>query len=325
MQYVPLGSRGPQVSAVGFGAWAIGGSHWGPTDDAVSKAALHAALDAGVTFLDTADTYGFGHSEELIAAVLAERGGPALTVATKGGNDFYFAAQDHDTGYGPIRQNYAKDYLLFAAEQSLQRLRVDTLDLYQLHSPDLEHLERDEPWDALATLRRQGKVRYTGLSVQSFKETEQATVLDAHHAELDVLQVRYNLLERAAEEVLLPKARQYGLGIIVRIPLLFGLLTGKFTRATRFGPDDHRGMNLSPDKLESYLFRLEALQPLFARYPTQTQSQVALRFCLTHAACHTVIPGAKTAVQVADNVVAADLGPLTADDLALLAELDPAP
>lgn len=323
MRYAQLGTRGPRVSTIGFGAWAIGGRHWGPTDDDVSRAALRAALDAGVTLLDTADTYGFGHSEELIAEVLEERGRPALTVATKGGNDFYYATPDDDSGYGPIRPNYAKDYLMFAAEQSLKRLCVETLDLFQLHSPDVAVLERDEPWDALATLRAQGKVRLTGLSVQSFQETQHAPVLDAHHRDLDVLQVRYNLLERIAEDELLPQAQRYGLGVIVRIPLLFGLLTGKFTRATRFGEDDHRGMNLSPEKLDSYLRRLETLAPLFERYPEQTMAQVALRYCLTHPACHTAIPGAKTEVQVADNVAASDLGPLSADDLALIERLDP--
>lgn len=315
MRYVQLGSRGPCVSVIGFGAWAVGGLNWGPTDDAVSRRAIHAALDGGVTFIDTADVYGHGHSEDLIASVLRERGRPrAVVIATKAGNDFYNADAKDDQGYGAIRQNYAKDYLIFAAEQSLKRLGVEVLDILQLHSPDRDRLERDEPWDALMTLKRQGKIRHAGLSVQSFKETEQADLLDLHHDLLDVIQVRYNLLERDAERVLLPKAREHGMGVIARIPLLFGLLTGKFTRASRFGEDDHRRMNLSPEKLDAYLTRLDALKPLFARYPGQTMSQVALRFCITHPACHTVIPGAKTPEQVRDNVAAGDLGPLTADD-----------
>jgi aryl-alcohol dehydrogenase-like predicted oxidoreductase len=326
MQYTQLGTRGPRVSTVGFGAWAIGGTNWGPTDDAVSRAALHAALDRGATFIDTADVYGFGHSEELIAGVLRERGAagaggharPPVIVATKAGNDFYHAAAQDDRGYGPIRQNCDRDYLIFAAEQSLRRLGVETLDILQLHSPDLEHLAHAAPWDALAKLKRDGKIRYAGLSVQSFRETEQADLLDRHHDLLDCIQVRYNLLERAAAAVLLPKAQTHGLGVIVRIPLLFGLLTGKFTPTSTFGPDDHRRMNLAPDKLAQYLPRLAALRPLFARYPDQTMTQVALRFCLTHPACHTVIPGAKTAAQVTDNCAAADLGPLTPDDLALV-------
>ena len=146
----------------------------------------------------------------------------------------------------------------------------------------------------------------------------QAHLLDRHKNLLDVIQVRYNLLERDAEKVLFPKAIEHGIGVIVRIPLLFGLLTGKFTRDSRFGEDDHRRMNLSPEKLDSYLARLEQLRPLFDRYPDQTMTQVSLRFCITHAACHTVIPGAKTPEQARDNSRAGELGPLTADDLRLV-------
>lgn len=130
--------------------------------------------------------------------------------------------------------------------------------------------------------------------------------------------MRYNLLERAAEEVLLPKAREHGIGVIVRIPLLFGLLTGKFTRASRFTGDDHRRMNLAPEKLDLYLKRLEGLHPLFARYPEQTMTQVSLRFCVTHPACHTAIPGAKTTAQARENCAAANLGPLSDADLAIV-------
>lgn len=310
MQYTPLGERGPQVSTIGFGAWAIGGRNWGKTDDAVSKQALREALDRGVSLIDTADVYGFGHSEELIAEVLRERGKGEVIVATKAGNDFYHADPSDDQGYGAIRQNYDNDYLIFAAEQSLRRLGLETLDILQLHSPDLEQLERDEPWDALATLKRQGKIRHAGLSVQSFKETEQAHLLAPHRDLLDCIQVRYNPLERTAEDVLLPAAQRPGIGVIVRIPLLFGLLTGKFTRQSTFGEDDHRRMNLSPEKLERYLTDLEALQPFFERFDGQTMTQVSLRFAITHPACHVAIPGAKTPGQVVENCQASDLGPL---------------
>lgn len=315
MQYTQLGRRGPTVSTIGFGAWAIGGTNWGPTDDEVSRNALREALDRGVTFIDTADVYGFGHSEELIADVLAERGKGQVVVATKAGNDFYNATSADDQGYGRIRSNADRDYIIFAAEKSLRRLRVETLDILQLHSQPTDLLDRDDPWDALARLKRDGKIRHAGWSVQSFKETEQAYLLDRHHDLLDCIQVRYNLLEREAEKVLFPKALSYGIGVIVRIPLLFGLLTGKFTRDSRFGEDDHRKMNLSPDKLDAYLTRLDRLRPWFARFPGQTMTQVALRFCITHPACATAIPGAKTPAQVQDNSAASDLGPIPPDQL----------
>ncbi len=322
MQQRALGSRAPAVTTIGFGAWAIGGMNWGATDDAVSRRALHAALDLGVTLIDTADVYGFGHSEELIAGVLRERGSSTDTVlATKAGSDFTGAGKTDDKGYGPIRQNYTKKYLVEAAERSLERLGVDCLDILQLHSPDLDKLETDEPWEALETLKRQGKIRHAGWSVQSFQETSQAHILDRHHTLIDVLQVRYNLLEREAERVLFPKAIQYGTGIIVRIPILFGLLAGKFTRQSTFGEDDHRRMNLSPEKLDAYLSQLEALRPLFDRHPGESMAQVSLRFCISHPACHTAIPGAKTPGQVTDNAAASGLGPLPEEDLALLPEL----
>ena len=315
MQYTKLGKRGPEVSTISFGAWAIGGMNWGKTDDEVSKNAIRQALDQGVTLIDTADVYGFGHSEELIAEVLAERGKGNVIIATKAGNDFYYASADDDKGYGAIQQNYEKDYLIEAAEKSLKRLNVDVLDILQLHSPDMEKLERDEPWEALEILKQQGKILHAGLSIQSFKETEQACLLDKHHELIDCIQVRYNLLEREAEDVLFPKALEYGTGVIVRIPLVFGLLTGKFNRQSTFGEEDHRRMNLSPEKLDDYLTNLEKLQPLFDANKNQSMAQVSLRFCITHPACHTAIPGAKTKEQVTDNCAASDFGPISDSDI----------
>ena len=193
-----------------------------------------------------------------------------------------------------------------------------SLDILQLHSGDLEQLERDDPWEALETLKRQGKIRHAGWSVQSFQETATAHILDAHHELLDVIQVRYNLLERDAEDVLFPKAEQFGIGVIVRIPILFGLLTGKFSRDARFGEDDHRKMNLAPEKLDAHLSQLAALKPLYDRFGDQTMTQVSLRFCISHPACHTAIPGAKTPEQASENAAAGDLGALPADALALV-------
>ena len=310
MRYTQLGQRGPKVSTIGFGAWAIGGMNWGKTDDSVSKKALHKALDLGVTLIDTADVYGFGHSEELVAQVIKERGKGDVVIATKAGNDFYNADDKDDQGYGAIRQTYTKEYIIFAAEQSLKRLHIDTLDILQLHSPDLEKLERDEPWEALRKLKQDGKIKHAGLSIQSFQETNQAHLLDKHQDLLDVIQVRYNLLEREAENVLFPKALKYGIGVIVRIPLLFGFLTGKFNRNSTFGEDDHRNMNLSKEKLDLYLQQLDDYKDLYAKYPNQTKAQVSLRFCTTHPACNVSIPGAKTDQQVIDNCAASDFGDL---------------
>lgn len=319
MKYTQLGERGPKVSTIGFGAWAIGGMNWGKTDDEVSKNALRKAIENGVTFIDTADVYGFGHSETLVREVLEEMSvKDKIVVATKAGNDFYNTTDENDEGYGTIKQNAGYDYIISAAEKSLKRLNVDALDILQLHSPDTEKLQRDEPWRALEKLKQDGKIRHAGWSVQSFGETRQAFLLDEHKDLLDVIQVRYNLLEREAEKVLFKKSRKYGIGVIVRIPLLFGFLTGKFDKNTRFDQEDHRSMNLSPDKLEKYLRQLDLMQPLYDKYPEQTRAQLALRFCITHPAAHVAIPGAKTEKQVLDNVAASDLGPLPVSDIPVL-------
>ncbi len=319
MKYQQLGERGPLVSTIGFGAWAIGGMNWGATDDEVSIQALNAALDAGVTLLDTADVYGFGHSEELIARVLKARGKGDVVIATKAGNDFYNSSKQDDHGYGPIRQNADKDYIISAAEKSLKRLGVDALDILQLHSQDLEKLQQEDPWEALYQLKKAGKIRHAGWSVQSFQESAQAFLLDLHHELLDCIQVRYNFLEREAEKELFPRAQKYGIGVIVRIPLLFGFLTGKFHQESRFSEDDHRRMNLSPEKIASYLQGMEKLAPLYDHYPGQSKTQMALRFCLSHPACHTAIPGAKTPQQVQENASASDWGPLPLGELPSLA------
>lgn len=310
MQYKKLGKRGPMVSTIGFGAWAIGGMHWGKTDDEVSIQALHSAIDQGVTLIDTADVYGFGHSEQLISGVIRERGKENLVIATKAGSDFYHADPADDDGYGAITPNYTKDYLISAAEKSLKRLKVEALDILQLHSPELKLLKREEPWLALEKLKRDGKILHAGLSVKSFEESKQAPLLDLHHDILDCIQVRYNLLEREAEKLLFPKALEHGIGVIVRIPLLFGLLTGKFDRHSKFGEDDHRRMNLSAEKLKTYLKDLESHQNLFDSYKEQSKTQVSLRFAINHPACQTAIPGAKSPKQVRENCSSSDLGPI---------------
>ncbi len=308
MNYKKLGKNGPEISTIGFGAWAIGGKDWGKTDDEISKKAIHAALDKGVNFIDTADVYGYGHSEDLIAQVLKERGGKKdVIIATKAGSDFYQQEEKDEEGKHIPRRNYKKDYLIFAAEQSLNRLKVDCLDVLQLHSPSTDLLENDEPWEALETLKQQGKIKQAGLSILSFKETEQAFLLDKHKDILDCIQVRYNILEREAEKVLFPKALEYGIGVIVRIPLLFGLLTGKFNRQSKFDEGDHRRMNLSPEKLDKHLTQIEKMEPFYVKYPQFTMAQLNLRFCISHPACTTAIPGAKTPKQVDENVEASEL------------------
>jgi len=309
MKYTKLGENGTQISTVGFGAWGISGRDWGQTNDKESIRALHYALDNGVTFIDTADTYGFGHSEKLIAKVIKERGNTDnLVIATKAGNDFYpYLNNSEKYKTTPVNPNYTKEYLIKAAEKSIKRLGVEALDILQLHSPDTDLLERDEPWTALELLKKQGKIKQAGWSVRSFKETEQAFILERHHNLIDVIQVRYNLLERDAEKELLPLALKYGTGVIIRIPILFGLLAGKFDRNSKFGENDHRRSNLSPEKLNAYLDKFEKMKPFFEKHKKYSYAQLSLRFCISHPAANVVIPGMKTIKQVKENIVASDL------------------
>jgi len=307
MKYTKLGKNGPQISTIGFGAWGISGRDWGQTDDQKSKEAIHQALDRGVTFIDTADTYGSGYSEELIREVLKERGNKdEVVIATKAGNNFYpYLSETHQTT--PGNPDYSKKHLIYAAEQSIRRLGVEALDILQLHSPDASLLEMDEPWEALEILKQQGKIKHGGWSVQSFQETAQAPFLEKHHDIIDVIQVRYNLLEREAEKELFPLALKYGTGVIVRIPILFGFLAGKFGPDSKFGEDDHRRFNLSPEKLENYLKQLQHFKPFFDAHQDYSMAQLSLRFCISHPACHVAIPGGKTPKQVKENVVASDV------------------
>jgi len=307
MKYRKLGKNGKEVSTVGFGAWGISGLDWGVTDDAQSKRAIHKALDSGVNFIDTADTYGFGHSETLIASVLKERKDRNnIIIATKAGNNFYpFIEKGAKTT--PSNADYSKDYLISALEKSLKRLGVEAVDVFQLHSPSIQFLEMDEPWMALEQLKKQGKILQTGWSIQSFQETQQAHILDQHADLIDTIQVRYNLLEREAEQILFPKALQYGIGVIARIPILFGLLAGKFSADATFPENDHRHIHLAPEKLKVYFKQFERLKSFYDAYPDYSFAELSLRFCISHPAVHTVIPGAKTERQVEENVRASEL------------------
>ncbi len=305
MRYKKLCKGGPEVSIVSFGAWGISGRDWGVTDDSTSLKALHTALDNGINLIDTADVYGFGHSDELIRKVLEERKSDNIFVATKAGSDFYnFTNEKREIQITP---NYKKEYLIEAVEKSLKRLNVETLDLLQLHSPASPLLKKDDAWEALHQLKKSGKIRFAGLSVKSFAENEQTPFVEQYNEVIDVLQVRYNLLEREAEENLFPASMKYEIGVLARIPLLFGFLSGKFNQQSKFGENDHRKFNLSPEKLRSYLVKLEHYEEFFKKHSIYTKAQLSLAFILSNPAVTCVIPGAKTPKQVMDNIKAAEI------------------
>jgi aryl-alcohol dehydrogenase-like predicted oxidoreductase len=304
MRYRPLGRTGMNVSAVSFGAWAIGGS-WGPVDDEESLRALHAAVDAGTNFIDTADVYGDGRSERLLARLRRERPGETIHVATKAGRRL-----PRQTVEG-----YSRENLRGFVERSLRNLETDALDLLQLHCPPSPLYDRDNVFSYLDELVTDGLVRHYGVSVETVDEAMRAL----RHPRVETVQIIFNAFRLKPAEAFFPAAVARGVGILARVPLASGLLTGKLRRDSVFAPDDHRHFNREGqafDKGETFSGvpyevgltageRLAALVP-----PGETLVDLALRFILSFAAVSCAIPGARTPEQARANAAAADRAPL---------------
>ncbi len=308
-----LGRTGRQVSEVGFGAWAIGGS-WGTVDDDTSLRALHAAVDAGVTFFDTADVYGDGHSEELIGRLLRERD-EDLVVATKMGRR---VPLDPDAYTYPA----FRDWL----DRSRRNLGVDRIDLVQLHALGREIYDRPQVWDALDQLVAEDVVAAYGVSVETVDEAQVA----CRTADIATIQIILNLFRVRPVDEVLPAAADADVAIIARVPLASGLLTGKFDRTSTFEPSDHRAFNRHGEQFDvgetfagvDFDTGLEAVERLRTLVPSSaTLAQFALRWVLMHDAVSTVIPGAKRPDQVRDNAAAADLAALSDEVMAAAREV----
>ncbi|RYF78502.1 MAG: aldo/keto reductase, partial [Chitinophagaceae bacterium] len=242
MNYRKFGTTDLLVSEVGFGAWAIGGGAkvgdtpigWGDADDESSKKAIAAALDAGINFFDTADFYGLGHSETLLGEELKQQ--KDVVIATKVG---------HRNIEEKIVLDYSKEYILQACESSLKRLNRDVIEYYQLHSARLPQLEQGECIEAMERLKEQGKIRYWGLSLNTFYPSPEADFLIERRLG-DGFQLVFNLMNQRASNTI-KKAAASGYGVIARMPLQFGLLTGKFSSQSSFAADDHRSFRLTPE------------------------------------------------------------------------------
>ena len=304
MQYRQLGRTDMRVSAVSFGAWAIGGA-WGPVDDEDSMKALHAAIDAGTNFVDTADVYGDGHSERLVARLRRERKDETIFVATKAGRRLPTQTPD---GYSRKNLN---DWL----DRSLKNLDMERVDLLQLHCPHPEVYERPEVFGILDDMVKAGKLRYYGISVETVDEA----LRGIRHPGVQTVQIVFNMLRLKPAEAFFDAANAHGVGILARVPLASGLLSGKMTKQSTFAPDDHRVFNregLAFDKGETFsgvpfevgLEVVEQLRPLVP--PGATLAQLALRWILMWDAVTCAIPGAKTPEQAWANAAAADLASL---------------
>jgi aryl-alcohol dehydrogenase-like predicted oxidoreductase len=295
MQYRKFGNTDLHVSEIGFGAWAIGGGTmigntaigWGDADDSVSVKAIHASLDRGINFFDTADIYGLGHSEELLGKTIGKN--KSVIIATKAGN---VSRNDQFTF------DYTKDHILNACEASLKRLQRDTIDYYQLHTARLAHLQAGECIEAMEQLQQAGKVRYWGLSLNTFDPLPEAQYL-LDHNKGNGFQLVLNMLNQRALP-LLTQAANKGYGIIARMPLQFGLLTGKFDGGGHFPGNDHRRNRLVPAVVEQSNATLQPAWELCKKHQC-SKTQLALAYILSYPAVSTIIPGIRTPEQAVDN------------------------
>ena len=308
MQYRDLGRTGYKVSTIGFGAWAIGGS-WGSVDDRESMAALRKAVELGVNFFDTADVYGDGRSEKLLARLRKEVG-TSLTIATKVGRRM----SPH------VSSGYHRENLTAYIERSLKNLETDALDLVQIHCPPTEVYYHPEVFGVFDDLVKQGKVRSYGVSVEKIEEALKAI----EYPGVQTVQIIFNIFRQRPAEVFFSEAMRRRVGILARIPLSSGLLTGKMNAQSTFAPDDHRTFNRHGEEFdagetfsgvdfETGLKAVEELRPLVPA--GMTMAQFALRWILMFEAVTCAIPGAKNPAQAEQNALAADFPPLSEETM----------
>ncbi|MFD0693762.1 aldo/keto reductase [Paenibacillus sp. GCM10027628] len=308
MKYRPLGSTGLHVSEISFGTWAIGGS-WGNVNDSDSLQGLHRAMEEGVNFFDTADVYGNGHSEELLAKATAGRE-DEIHIATK----FCRSADIHDPA------TYSEQAVRKFCEGSLKRLQREAIDLYQIHCPPLEILKQGVVFEVLDKLQAEGKIRHYGVSVETVEEG----LFCLEQPNVRALQVILNLFRQKPLEALLPAAHAQGVGILARLPLASGLLTGKFKEQTQFEADDHRRFNENGEHFNvgetfaglGFAKGLELSRQLaWIAEGRESMTRASLRWLLDQEAVSCVIPGFKNTAQVLDNLQAASVASFSEDEL----------
>ena len=307
MHYRELGRTGWKISEVSFGAWAIGGDAWGRTDDDESLRSLHRAVDLGVNFIDTADVYGDGHSERLVARLRRERT-EEIIVATKAGRRL----SPH------VAEGFTRANLAAFVERSLKNLDADAIDLLQLHCPPSAVYDMPEVFGILDDLVAEGKLRHYGVSVERVEEALRA----ARYPNVQSVQIIFNMFRLKPAEEFFAVAREKRIGILARVPLASGLLSGKLTRDSAFAATDHRSYNRHGEKFDAgetfsgvdYETGLDAVDELRPLVPAgATMAQLALRWILMFPEVTAAIPGARNSRQTEDNVLAADLPPLSDD------------
>jgi aryl-alcohol dehydrogenase-like predicted oxidoreductase len=314
MKYRALGRTGWNVSEISFGAWAIGGS-WGTVDDADSLAALNRAIDRGVNFIDTADVYGMGRSERLIAQLNRDRK-EEIIVATKVGRRLPTQAAE----------GYNRANLTSFIEDSLRNLAVDCLDLVQLHCPSTDVYYRPEVFGILDDLTTAGKIRYYGVSVERVEEALKAI----EYPDVQTVQIIFNCFRLRPGGLFFREAEKKKVGVLARVPLASGLLSGKLTRESKFEKDDHRSFNRHGEAFDvgetfsgvDYDVALDAVEEIRRLVPAEmTMAQFALRWILMFPAVSCAIPGAKRPQQAEENCAASDLAPISDASMAAVAKI----
>lgn len=307
MEYRILGRTNLKVSAIGFGAWAIGGNMWGPQDDNDSVDALNKAIDLGINFIDTAAAYGGGHSEKIIGKVLKQRK-----------EKVYIATKIPPTKWIPNATSRAKDafpknHIIKYVDQSLKNLQIDCIDLIQLHSWR-ENWTNDTDWyETLIELKKKGKIKFIGVSVHDNMEDEALGLIET--GRIDTIQVVYNVLAQTPQRNLFPKALKHNIGIIARVPLAYGALTGKFTSNTTFPNNDFRSGKYVGEGLKSILESVELFKDAVGTSDKEKLVATALHFALDHKAVSLAIPGIRSARQAEENCSIFDNGKITSKDL----------
>jgi aryl-alcohol dehydrogenase-like predicted oxidoreductase len=303
MRYRALGRTGFLVSEIGYGAWGIGGSMWIGARDEESLAALRRAFELGVNFVDTALAYGDGHSEELVGRAVREHGG-RIYIATK------VPPKNHlwpaRPGIG-IEQVFPYDHIIRSTEQSLRNLKRETIDLQQLHVWNPEWIDRDDWRRAADDLKLSGKIRAFGISINDHEPDSALEVLKT--GLIDAVQVIYNIFDQSPEENLFPLCLALNVGVLARVPLDEGGLTGAITPETRFPPGDWRERYFRGDRKRQVAERVAALRQELEGVEG-TLAEIALRFCLSHSAVSSVIPGMRRRETVESSCRASRLGPL---------------
>jgi aryl-alcohol dehydrogenase-like predicted oxidoreductase len=315
MKYRELGRTGYKVSEVSFGAWAIGGT-WGEVEDSESIAALHTAVDLGVNFFDTADVYGDGHSEKLLAKLKKDRAGEEIIITTKAGRRL-----PEQTVAGYNRENLTE-----FIERSLKNLETDCLDLVQLHCPPQDAYYHPEIFGLMDDFVKEGKIRFYGVSVEKVEEAIKAI----EYPNVQSVQIIFNIFRQRPADLLFNLAKEIQVGILARVPLSSGMLTGKMTKDSTFEKDDHRNFNrhgeafdvgetFSGVDFETGLSAVEELKKLVPE--NMTMAQFALRWILMHDTVTCAIPGAKRPSQEEDNARAADFPPLSDETMKAVNDL----